>query len=302
MAVAFRVALVAVLFCACSETTPSPGSLTVTISGLPSGTAADVTVTPPGQHLTATTTIGNLAPGAYTITAAAVSGYAATVTGSPATVVAGQTAAASVTYALAATTGSLTVSVSGLPGGTDGDVTVAGPGGFSQHLAATQTLSALTPGSYTVTAQAAGSYQASVSGSPATVTAGQTASAAVTYSLPPTTGSLSVAVTGLSGAINADIDVAGPASYSHHLTAAATLTGLAPGSYTITAHDIAGYTATGASGSPATVVVGQTASATVTTRYTFEFVTPIGAVAALLGPGFSQTRELTGTAAMPCLP
>ncbi len=85
----------------------------------------------------------------------------------------------------APTTGSLTVTVNGLPGGTNGSVTVTGPGGFSQLLTATNTLSALVPGAYIVTAASVSSggttYNASVPVQNATVTAGATASVTVTY-------------------------------------------------------------------------------------------------------------------------
>jgi Flp pilus assembly protein TadG len=44
-----------------------------------------------------------------------------------------------------------------------------------------------------------------------------------------------------------------------------------------------------------------TDSATVTTTYDFEFVTPIAALAALFGPGMSGTHQLTAKGVMPCL-
>jgi len=98
---------------ACSSdstpTTPTPpanGSLSITVSGLPSGTNAAVTVTSPTgttQSVTATTTL-SVAAGSYTVAAAQVvvgnTRYNGTVTGSPASVTSGGTASVTVAYAV----------------------------------------------------------------------------------------------------------------------------------------------------------------------------------------------------------
>src|SRR5436190_12437544 len=85
------------------------------------------------------------------------------------------------------TTGSLEVAVSGLPAGASADVTVTGPGSFTQHLTGSQTLTSLQPGSYTVSAPAVtaggAGYTSAISGSPASVVAGGTAAASVTYTV-----------------------------------------------------------------------------------------------------------------------
>jgi Flp pilus assembly protein TadG len=44
------------------------------------------------------------------------------------------------------------------------------------------------------------------------------------------------------------------------------------------------------------------ANAVVTVKYTFEFVTPVGALAALFGRTMDQTAELSGKGVMPCMP
>ena len=86
--------------------------------------------------------------------------------------------------------GSVTVTVGGLPAGTNAAVTVTGPSAFSQTLAATTTLQ-VPPGSYTVAAAqvTAGTtrYNATVTGSPATVTSSATTTATVSYVVAPTT-------------------------------------------------------------------------------------------------------------------
>jgi hypothetical protein len=58
-----------------TPTQPSSGSLAVTVSGLPSGTSASVTVTGPGGYsssVTHSSTLSNLAPGSYQLTASTV--------------------------------------------------------------------------------------------------------------------------------------------------------------------------------------------------------------------------------------
>ncbi len=105
--------------CACSggggspgnPTPPAPttGSLAVTISGLPAGGLAAVHVSGPNsfsRDLTQTTSIADLAPGSYTLTATLVAvagtGYTPSPLSQNATVAAGATASPTVTYAAAA--------------------------------------------------------------------------------------------------------------------------------------------------------------------------------------------------------
>ena len=96
-------------------------------------------------------------------------------------------------------TGSLSLAVSGLPTGVEASVAVTGPGGFSRTVAQTGTLSALAPGSYSVTATAvttgAAQYQPVPASQPVTVSAGQTASAGVAYAVGER--SLAISVAGL---------------------------------------------------------------------------------------------------------
>ncbi len=87
----------------CSATT---GSLRVTVTGLPAGVGALVTVTGPGsfsEEVAATLTLEDLAPGEYTVSAANVNSGGATYSSTPAdrsvTVAAGATAQVTVTYA-----------------------------------------------------------------------------------------------------------------------------------------------------------------------------------------------------------
>lgn len=52
---------------------------------------------------------------------------------------------------------------------------------------------------------------------------------------PPPTGSLTVAVSGLPAGVSPDVTVTGPAGYAHDVGGTETLSGLAPGSYTVSA-------------------------------------------------------------------
>jgi hypothetical protein len=96
--------------------TPANGTLSVTVSGLPAGVNAAVTVTGPSsysQSPTASATY-SVAPGTYTVAAAQVTTnnvrYNAAITGSPATVTSNATATAAVTYSI---TANPTVTLSG---------------------------------------------------------------------------------------------------------------------------------------------------------------------------------------------
>ena len=97
------------------------GNLTVTINGLGTTGSAAVTVTGPGnysQSMGSTTTLKNLTPGSYLVTAsnAAAAGgttHTPTPTSQTATVVARATASATVTYSAAQNTGSFNFHVAG---------------------------------------------------------------------------------------------------------------------------------------------------------------------------------------------
>jgi hypothetical protein len=100
--------LISLTACPAQTTTPSVGKLEVKISGLPSGTNANVSVTGPtgsgfSQTLTATKTIADLKAGAYSVTATNVTAggknYGASITGNPAAVTAGGSSSVGVVYA-----------------------------------------------------------------------------------------------------------------------------------------------------------------------------------------------------------
>ena len=265
---------------ACSDdpAAPARGTLDVTITGLPAGQAASVTVTGPGSFsraVTATTTINDLQPGDYTVTAANVDRtegrWAPPPPGTQTiAVVAGGTATATVTYALV--TARLTVSITGLPNGVNASVNVSGPSGSSQ-LTATTTLDLLTPGSYIVTAANVTSGTTTYQPTPTTQTINLVASttpvvAPIVYAAAaPATGSLTVTVNGVPSGLTAAITVTGPSGFTQQVTSTQTLASLTPGTYTISAASVAGNLATHIP-APATqnvtVTAGATAAGTVT--------------------------------------
>ncbi len=95
--------------------------------------------------------------------------------------------------------GSLQVNISGLPSGLAGNVSIAGPNGFTRTLVASENLSALTPGSYTLSPASVSklaTYTDSIFNSSATtamVSAGKTATVEIAYAPLPGSGKLWIA-------------------------------------------------------------------------------------------------------------
>jgi hypothetical protein len=174
---------------------PTNPSLSVTISGLPSGTPAQVTVTGPGgysQAVSGTQILTPLAVGAYTITPSTVLVGSTSYSGGPVsqTVDVAGSAGAFVTYSVRSAGGSrLLVNINGLASGTSAALTVTGPGGYSQTVTGTQTLTGLTSGTYTIAAQdvtvGGTPYTASPGGQSVAVNATTATAATVTYGPPP---------------------------------------------------------------------------------------------------------------------
>lgn len=251
------IASLALVLGACATNTPPPdddgtGALVVLVEGLPTGAAGDVTITGPdgfNESIVASDTFAGLEPGNYSVGATDVShqgiDYAATVTGSPANVTSDDVTTVTVTYAATSTEpGDLIVTVTGLPGGVDAAVNVTGPDGFDQDLTGSTTLGNVDPGLYVVSANdvddGGDTYAATVSGSPATVPAGGSATVTVEYTFldPATFGTLQVNITGLPVGTDADVNVSGPGAFDQDLTATTTIPNLVPANYTITAADV----------------------------------------------------------------
>jgi hypothetical protein len=244
------------------------GRLTVTVDGLPDGTPAQVSVAGPGgfsRQVEASSTFVGLLPGDYTVSAQPVHVGQDTWLGSPGvqqvSVAAGPTpASAGVTYVTQ--TGNLNVTVTGLPPGGQGAVMVTGPGGFHQTLTQSQSFPGLVPGAYQVAAAAAMANGHAWAPSPVfqniLVPGGGTGTAAVAYT--QSTGTLALTVLGLPGGTSGNVTVTGP-GYNQTFGGTATVPGLTPGQYTITAQEVSGGGATW-SPAPANQVVAVQAAAT----------------------------------------
>ncbi len=183
--------------CGGGSTEPATGSLAVAVSGLPDGVDAAVTVAGPGGYhrlVSETATLAGLAAGNYTVVATGVAAGSAAYVPAPASqgivVGSGDAATADVVYSTAA--GALAITIAGLPGGTDAAVTVSGPGGYTHQTTASETLTGLGAGQYTLTAlpvtDGTDQYSPAPSSQVATVGASGTAPATVTYSTGGTAG------------------------------------------------------------------------------------------------------------------
>lgn len=288
------------------------GSLTITVV-TPSGVTANILVTGPGgysAHVTGTTTLTGLTAGSYSIVPSTVNDgtydYNGAASPSSVSVAANGSGSSTVTYT--ASDGALHITASGVPSGETGAVAITGPGGYSDSWNAPSGTTSipiiqLQPGSYSVTAaditvsSSSDVYHATITGSPASVTAGATANVGVAYAR--TTNHLTVTINNPSGT-GANVTVTGPGISATPLTATSTLTGLADGTYTIAAANITSGGVTYVPNQTSQTVPlsgGQNGSATVT--YTQQGATTASLNVAISGlqNGTAASVEVTGTSA-----
>ncbi|HTL05637.1 MAG TPA: M66 family metalloprotease [Gemmatimonadales bacterium] len=217
------------------------GRLAVEVSGVPTGAAAAIRVTGPGfdQLVTHSDTLRGLAPGSYSLTASSLSTGGYTYAALPASLTLGVLAepapvTAQVVYGIAS--GGLQVIVSGLPAGNAASLAVSGPAGFAQELTGSQLLTDLLPGTYTISAAsvtAGGQLYAAAPASQGVSLAAGLVPQVVTVGYAPATASLTVNVSGLPNGAAASLSVTGPSGYAMQLNGSSTLSGLAPGVYSI---------------------------------------------------------------------
>ncbi len=233
-----------------SDPGPQPaqfGALVVTISGLPTGAPASVTVTGPGSYsrtLSETTTLTALAAGNYTVDVVEVTHDGSIYSGSPATQSIGVTAGSTVTapsvgYVLAS--GSLAVTLSGLPQATSAPIVISGPDGFTRTIGEPTNITGLKPGTYAIEAREVQVTNARYAAAPGTqqvlVLASLTPTQAhVTYAL--ASGSMALNINGLPQGTNGAVTVTGPGSYSATFTTSTTIPNLTPGDYTVAAANV----------------------------------------------------------------
>jgi hypothetical protein len=237
----------------CTSGSPSSlGSLNLSVQGL-TGIGANITVTGPNsfsQSVKASDKLQELAAGTYTVTARDVvqgsDSYLPDKRQQSPEVKAGETASIIVTYSKQnPSSGSLEVTVNGLPSGTNADVTITGPNGFSQSVTTSSVLSNLTPSDYQLTAKVVKVGSDTYTPIPASHTIGMTAGGktefTVTYTKQTSTvGQLVVMVKGLPTGLTATATVTGPNGFSETLTTSKTFSDLPPGEYTVTAAKVDG--------------------------------------------------------------
>lgn len=167
------------------------GSISMVVAGIPPDVPGQVTIAGPGgfrDSVSASRTLGNLAPGIYTVSAGeAIRGlsiYAPRTAEFVLTVSPSLTPVrATVEYRLV--TGTLSLNVHGLPPGLDASFSVSGPAGFATTGTGSVVLEGLRQGRYTIAASTVGSDAALRNVTPATqsvaVIAGAVAVANVSY-------------------------------------------------------------------------------------------------------------------------
>ncbi len=217
------------------------GRATVAFSGLPSALAPMVTMVGNGitRTITGAGTLDSLPVGRYTANAATISANGVTYAATPAQ----QTVdvplngtATTALFAYAPTPAVVNVVVSGLPAGNNANVLVSSPSGLDTALTASARITG-PAGRWRLTATATNvggyTYTPSPTSRDTTLVSGDTALMPVQYAL--STGALALAITGLPTGASATVQITGPGFFSRTVTATATLVGLMPGTYTITA-------------------------------------------------------------------
>lgn len=142
----------------------------------------------------------------------------------------------------ASSIGTLQVNITGLPNGTNANVTLTKPDASTQTLTASATLPDLALGSYSVAAASVTVngvvYGGTVTGSPATLQANTTTTVSVSYAAQG--GALELTLEGLPAGSNGNVRVVGPNSFNQTVKASSTLSGLIPGDYIINGLEIPG--------------------------------------------------------------
>jgi hypothetical protein len=177
----------------CSAPGPTTGTLrvtTVTTGPAPDGDGYLLSVDgSAGQPIgtSATAVLANISAAQHSVELRGLASNCSVVGNNPVgvAIAPGETAGVSFAVTCAATTGSLRITISGLPAGLSGAVTVGGPNNFSRQLTETGTLSGLVPGAYSVQAtpvvSGSTTFTPSVARPGVDVVAGATAAVTVSY-------------------------------------------------------------------------------------------------------------------------
>ncbi|MEO7997448.1 MAG: M66 family metalloprotease [Gemmatimonadaceae bacterium] len=254
----------------------APSIVEVAIGGLPGGSNAAVTLTPPsGSNIsvTASTRLAAALAGRWRMAAASVKSSGFTWTPTPSaqdtSVISGDSLKFDVQYSIS--TGGIAFLVTGLPGGVNGAINVTGPGGFQRAITQTVTLTDLAPGVYTVTADSLQSggltYRTTASTQTITVAASLVASGA-TINYSAAVAKLTVGVNGVPVGATNMIEVKGPGGFDQFISGTTTFANVTPGAYTIVSSPVILPGGLRYEGTPAsmtrTLAFGTTDSVTVT--------------------------------------
>ena len=225
---------------------PKRASLTVNINNVPEGTTAIVTVTGPNgfsRPLAGTTTITDLTPGSYAVLAGDAETETARYGALPATqnveLAAGTTRTVDITYGIASAT--LQLTISGLPPGTLAAVAMTGPNNFARQFTASEAVTKLVPGSYTLSAAqvtAAGDGYAAPNATQTIEISAGIAPFVYSIQYAIATGRLQIMTNGLPTGVTPSIQVSGPDGYSRTANAGEVLLGLKPGTYSLVSPNV----------------------------------------------------------------
>ena len=269
----------------CSDPAPTTGTLTVNITGLPSGAPALVRITGPENYLrtlNASETIEQLVPGEYIVRMDTVlhsnTKYGVATIRDTIQVTRGATQTADVPYNISS--GSLDLTISGLPAGIAADVKLVKPG-FSASVIISGIIPGLAPGKYYVQSDTFTTGQGDRFGSPkildsVNVIASTTpATATVSYTLVSAT--LSLTVNGLpAGFGQQPITVTGPNGYSAKFGGTTTIRGLNAGTYSVVAQTANGTCPTiyKTPGTPQNLTIAAAATGSATVNYSASTADP----------------------------
>ncbi len=221
---------------------PLPSAVDLSVSGVPAGVDAPITVIAPGGAETAVTASRLLSSanfGRWRVSAGVVTSggfrYAPALAQLDTTVLHGDTARVAARYAVSS--GAIAIAVGGLPSGLASGVTLIGPDAYTRTVTATTTITDLSPGSYRVISTPVSAngitYRPDADTLAVAVSASLVASpATITYVAQ--VGRVAVTVGGLPAEAAASLTLTGN-GLTRALTGAATLDSLPIGSYALAA-------------------------------------------------------------------
>ncbi len=228
------------------------GSLALTLNGLPEGVAADIVLSGPGGYahrVLASGTITGLTPGRYGIAVGPVSAGGETwgVVGNALAVdINASVTPIALTLQYQSLRTVIDMQVSGLPSGTNASLSLVGPSGQHYAIITSQTIPSVSPGRWRLTANpvstALGKFMPDPASSEGVVQPGDTLHFGVRYAI--NTGAIALVVSGLPSGVSGAVIGTGPGGFNRSATGTATWTGLATGSYTITAAAVVAADAT----------------------------------------------------------